>query len=73
MTRYRLVLLVLLALLAAGIVHEQAVANDLDVDCGSLCARTCVGEGGCRLFRQIGCNCRFTCQSGAQGGTICGG
>ena len=73
MTRLRLLLLVLCGLLLLGIAHEQALANELDADCGAVCARGCAGEGGCRLFRQVGCSCRFTCQSGAQGGTICGG
>lgn len=72
MKRYRLVLLIICGLLLVGIVHEQALADELDADCASLCELGCASEGGCRLFRQVGCRCRFSCQSGAQGGTICG-
>ena len=73
MTRYRLILLVLLGLLLLGIAHEQSLAQELDADCATLCVRGCASEGGCRLFRQVGCNCRYACESGAQGGTVCGG
>jgi hypothetical protein len=67
-----LILLLLLSLLVVGIVHEQGVAAELDGDCASLCALGCAAEGGCRLFRQVGCNCRFVCQSGTIGATSCG-
>ena len=61
MTRRRLIMLLVLALLIFGIVQEQAVAHDLDVNCGAVCAIACANEGGCRLFRQIGCTCDFVC------------
>ena len=73
MTRFRWFMLLLCILLLMGIAHEQAVANALDADCGAVCKRGCASEGGCRLFRQIGCSCRFVCNSGAQGTTVCGG
>ncbi len=72
MTRHRLIMLLVLALLIYGIVQEQAIANDLDVDCGSICVTACVNEGGCRLFRQIGCTCDFVCGSGMLGRLTCG-
>ncbi len=72
MTRRRLIMLLVLALLIFGIVQEQAIANDLDAKCGSICATACVNEGGCRLFRQIGCTCDFVCGSGTLGRLTCG-
>ena len=73
MTGYRLVLLILLGLLLLGIAHEQSMASELDADCATICKLGCASEGGCRLYRQVGCSCRFTCQSGTQGSTVCGG
>ncbi len=73
MTRRQVILLLLCGLIAVGIVYEQALANELDVNCASLCELGCAGEDGCHLFRQIGCNCSFVCRSGALGGTVCGG
>ena len=73
MTKRRVILLLLCGLIAVGIAYEQALANELDFNCASLCELGCAGEDGCYLFRQIGCNCSFVCRSGARGGTVCGG
>ena len=71
MTRRRFILVLVLGLLIFGIVQEQATANDLDAKCGSICASACVKEGGCRLFRQIGCTCDFVCGNGTLGRLTC--
>jgi hypothetical protein len=68
-----MILLLICALIAAGIVYERGLANDLDADCPSLCQLGCAREGGCLLYRQVGCNCAYICRSGAQGGAACGG
>ena len=73
MTRRRLIMVLVLGLLIFGIVQEQAKAHDLDANCGTNCANACVNEGGCRLFRQIGCTCDFVCGSGMLGRITCGG
>lgn len=72
MTRRRVLLVLVLGLLIFGIVQEQAAANDLDAKCGWICANACVDEGGCRLFRQLGCTCDFVCGSGMLGRLTCG-
>jgi hypothetical protein len=51
----RLLLTVLLAVLAAGIV----------------CKEECAAAGGCRYFASFGCNCKFQCFDGTQGLRIC--
>lgn len=73
MTKRRLILLVLCGLLAIGIIYEKGLAEELDADCPSLCQLSCLNEGGCLLYRQVGCNCSYMCRSGARGGTVCGG
>jgi len=73
MTRRRVILVVLCALIVTGIAYERGVANELDSDCGALCRVGCASEGGCLLYRQVGCACSFVCRSGAEGGTVCGG
>lgn len=73
MTRRRIILLVLCAAIAAGIVVEHGIAAELDDSCPSLCSLGCAGEGGCLLYRHVGCSCSYVCRSGAQGGTVCGG
>lgn len=73
MSRRRLVLLLLCIVLALAIVHERSVADELDVPCPDICALGCAGEGGCLLFRQVGCRCSYVCESGVRGGTVCGG
>ncbi|HEX9698950.1 MAG TPA: hypothetical protein VGD06_05765 [Acidobacteriota bacterium] len=67
----RLLLMVLLAVLAAGIVYEQAHADDLDAACGNVCKEECAAAGGCRYFASFGCNCKFQCFDGTQGLRIC--
>jgi hypothetical protein len=67
----RLLLLGLLAVLAAGVVYEQAHANDLDAACGNVCKEECAAAGGCRYFASFGCNCKFQCFDGAEGLRIC--
>jgi hypothetical protein len=73
MTKRRVILLLVCALVAAGIVYERGIADDLDDGCPSLCSLSCAGEGGCLLYRHVGCNCSWVCRSGTQGGTVCGG
>jgi len=75
MTKRRLILLLVIALLAVGIVYERGVANELDVDCPNACLTGCANEEGCLLYRQIGCNCSYVCRSGTRGSVsgFCGG
>ena len=73
MTTRRLALLVLAGLLLLlGTASEQAAANDVEVDCALVAKTACANEGGCRLYQQLGCNCRFVCESGAEGYQTCG-
>ncbi len=72
MTTRRLVLLVLAGLLMLSTASEQAAASDVTIDCAAIAKAACANEGGCRLYQQIGCNCRFVCESGAEGYQICG-
>ena len=73
MNRRRLIMLIVLALLVVGIAQEQAKANELDMKCGAICANACANDGGCRLFRVVGCTCDFVCGSGLLGRITCGG
>lgn len=71
MTRRRLILLLLCAALVLAVAHEKGVADELDHPCPSLCSANCAGEGGCLLYREVGCKCDYLCRSGVRGGTIC--
>ena len=69
----RLVLMVLLIAMAFAIGYEQALANALDAGCGTICKNACAFDEGCRYFETVGCSCKFLCNSGKKGISICGG
>jgi len=67
----RLVLVVLLIAMAFAISYEQAMANALDSGCGTICKNACAFDDGCRYFETVGCACKFLCNSGKKGISIC--
>ena len=72
MTTRRLVLLLVAGLLLLSTASEQAAAAAAEVDCAVVARTACANEGGCRLYQQVGCNCKFVCESGAEGYQTCG-
>ena len=68
----RMVLLVLLVAMAFAIGYEQAMARELDSGCGTICKNACAFDDGCRYFETVGCACKFLCNSGMKGISICG-
>ena len=68
----RIVLAVLLVVMAFAIAYEQAVADALDAGCGTICMNQCAFDDGCRYFETVGCNCKYQCNNGTKGISVCG-
>ena len=72
MTSRRLLLLVVAGLFMLGTASQQAAAIDAELDCAAIAKAACANQGGCRLYQQTGCSCKFICENGSEGYQTCG-